>query len=415
MRLEKHIKKMIEKYDTEFIISTEDYLGYNHFYFNGKEVESISLSDVELINIEELLPFSSTLKRLSLEDCFINDLSNIEQFQCLEFLRISRGISPLEIKKISSLRKLKHLEIIDLELKDISFLQSLSWLEFLNVSHNEITEVNSFNELKNLKKIKISYNKINSISNIDTIDSLEIMDLSYSKFNDYKTIERFQNLKEINFRFSNIRKTSNLKLLPNLEKIDFSFTKIDDVRNIGRISALKILEYICPFNLKVSDLNKLEKLEYLNLSGDYIYWNQIKPLYIENIEGLNELINLKELYLSQQNLDNIENLNQLKKMEKLSLSWNRFTKINNQCFENLVGLNLSYNNLSSVSGKMEHMRELILASNNIRKIDSQFLANIKNECILDIRGNPIESFASLPENIKLKNTDWNKGELIFLT
>ncbi len=415
MQLRNKINRFAKKHDVELTISTENYSGYNNFYLYDGKVESINLSDLDLINLQDLLPFAATLKTLSLEDCSIKNLNNIEDFQHLESLKISGGILSSEIEKIQFLQKLKSLELINLELKNLEFLNSLILLEFLDISYNNFTEIRGLSNLKKLKKIKINSDKIKTIGDINTINSLEVIDLSYSKFDDYKTIERFQNLKEINFRFSSITKVSNLKLLPNLKKLDLSFTRIDDMVNLGEIPSLIFFEYICPFKTKINDLKRLEGLEYLNLSGDYIYWDLLKPTYIESIAGISELVNLKRLYLSQQNLDKIEDLYQLKSLEKLSLSWNKFSKIDNDCFENLKGLNLSYNNLNSISGNMENMRELILTSNNIRNIESQFLSNIKNECILDIRGNPIKSLSFIPKNIKLKKSDWKKGELIFLS
>ena len=80
----------------------------------------------------------------------------------------------------------------------------------------------------------------------------------------------------------------------------------------------------------------------------------IKNLNLSKIEGLDNLPDLKELYLQYNDIVEIENLDNLLCLEDLYLAHNNISKITGlDCLENLKYLNLSHNKISKINPKIQ--------------------------------------------------------------
>ena len=114
--------------------------------------------------------------------------------------------------------------------------------------------------------------------------------------------------------------------------------------------------------------------------------------------GFTNLMNLKELDLSNQEIEKIENLSNLKNLHVLNLSYNRISKIENvTCLKNLEIFYLSNNfiqEIPTIFTKNTNIVEFYIGFNAILKKDN--ILNMKHMSklkVLDLEGNPITNFS----------------------
>jgi len=116
------------------------------------------------------------------------------------------------------------------------------------------------------------------------------------------------------------------------------------------------------------------------------------------------MMNLKELDLSNNDIEKIENLHTLKRLKVLNLSSNKITKIEGiSSLKNLEILNLSNNLIEDIPAiimKNINLTELYLANNNISKKESiNNLKSLNKLVILDLVCNPITDNQDYPNFI----------------
>lgn len=160
-----------------------------------------------------------------------------------------------------------------------------------------------------------------------------------------------------------------------------------DIRSIKNPKLLPLL------NLKehvaVSNEVYLVKHNILNL-------NNLGITCISEIEGLEKLTNLEELYLSGNKISEIQELEHLTKLKVLDLSYNNITQI--QYLDTLLDLNQLYlnnNEISNINGldNLINLNFLHLDSNNIAKIEG--LIYNKNLHTLYLSHNHITEISNL--------------------
>ena len=111
-------------------------------------------------------------------------------------------------------------------------------------------------------------------------------------------------------------------------------------------------------------------------------------------KGLENLINLRELDLSNNDIEKIDGLSTLKRLRSLNLSFNKITKIEGLSgLKSLEILNLSNNLIESISPILLQnttITELYLTNNNISKKDDILsLITLQKLYTLDLSNNPI--------------------------
>lgn len=123
---------------------------------------------------------------------------------------------------------------------------------------------------------------------------------------------------------------------------------------------------------------------------------------LHKIEGLDNLVNLKKLYLVNNRIEVIENLSSLVNLETLELGANRIRKIEN--LDNLVNLTQLYLGKNRIA-KLENLDNLKLLtllsiqSNRILKMEG--LERLSELDQLYISHNGIETIEGLEKNLKL--------------
>ncbi len=417
MKAEKFIKGLEDKYDIKISLSY-----YTYGKYNGRadivegRIEYLYLSsDVSIENLWDLFPIAHNLRKLDLS-CDINSLDGIEKFSQLVELDLSYTSIAPDLKALEKLEHLRHLNISGIELQNTSILGELQQLESLNISSNEFTHVLGLEGMKFLKKLSIQSSVLKNTDHICQIDSLTHLNLRQSDMlTKLDGLEKFKNLRELvlyECDISNSSELSKLQLLPKLELLDLSFTPLTSLVGIGEILSLRTL--ICQSTeiARMGGLDGLENLELLDFSN--MTWHRNgDDVFVGKIEGLENLTKLKRLYLNEQNIEKIEGLKHLTNLELLRLFGNKIERVENLPIDSLKGLDLSYNNLSEVLGDMPYMQELLLIKNNIKHINIDWLHKIRKECLIDLRGNPIEETPVIPQGITIKTGEWKPQRIWF--
>ena len=158
-----------------------------------------------------------------------------------------------------------------------------------------------------------------------------------------------------------------------LENVDW-----DSLNNNPKIGLCSILRDIRIMkNPKLIPLLNLKEHVAVNnevylVKHNILNLNNLSITNISEIEGLEKLTNLNELYLSGNKISEIQDLEHLKKLKVLDLSYNNIKKI--QHLDTLLDLNQLYlnnNQISNINGldNLINLTFLHLDSNNITKIE----------------------------------------------
>ncbi len=152
-------------------------------------------------------------------------------------------------------------------------------------------------------------------------------------------------------------KFPNLTVL-KVAKMGFNMSKIKRLANL-----IELEVDLCYID-KIEDLSSLTELKMLSLFG-----NQISK-----IEGVNNLKNLERLNLGDNKIEKIENLENLRNLQYLNLSHNKIKRIENlDSLIYLKRLNLAENQIEGMSGlkRLINLEELEIRNNP--KLSDSFL------------------------------------------
>ena len=96
------------------------------------------------------------LKILDLENCSFEDFSKFEELPNLEKLDLSSLCSEINLKGFYKFKNLKYLTFLESKLNDITHLEPLKKLQYLDLFSTEISDIKVLNTLPNLKGVNIS-------------------------------------------------------------------------------------------------------------------------------------------------------------------------------------------------------------------------------------------------------------------
>ena len=320
------------------------------------------------------------------------------------------------------------------ELTEMPLIEESSKFEY-NLNNNLITQIEEIPQT--CSKLYLSNNKISFInSKFFSNLQLKYLDLSFNRIISLQGFEKFKLLEELNLSNNYIgdEQLNYLSYLTKLKNMNLSNNNLrsEEIKNI--INKIKTLQKINLSNNNIEQLifeksNGLieldldnNKINYLSFScniGDkfeFLIYLTANENRIQNIEGINNLINLEYLSLSVNEIRelNIKKLNKLKYLQlKSNLLENFIIYKNNQL---LQYIDISFNNINSftIFGECKALKNLILDNNKLGEISFGEIKNInqynndinvnnkfKNLELLDISFNLISDIKFL---ILFKNT-----------
>ncbi len=443
---------------SEYVSTIAGVSGENMKFKWMKELTSLTITDPNVDSLQDLV-FFPNLTRLQLgtnanDSPKVTKMEGIENCTKLKELIINFGPD----KDYCALSNLYNLEVFN-RVGGNDFEQIIDGLKFcprLNsfyLGSNNIGEnMKRISELENLKSLRLSEDKITKIEGLDNKFNLTQLLLNGNKISKIENMDSLSNLVYLDLRNNQITDITPLSANISLTTLDlkgnseidgnranYTGEKLEALNKIGKIldrgGTINIdVDKLGLFtNYKKLDLNKqnlttleplegLTKLTYLSIAQNQITLEDsisqkilksmtnlssldISNNRIKNITAINELKNLKSLYINgkENNInlleieDIISNLDRLKistdslktivncdvnKIKTLNLLTSDLTQIPDLSkFVNLTKLNLSDNtnisNFNEVS-KLKNLSNLNLEKNNLhgRMIDFSQLTNL---------------------------------------
>ncbi|KAJ2656329.1 protein phosphatase regulatory subunit Sds22 [Coemansia sp. RSA 1200] len=217
------------------------------------------------------------------------------------------------------------------------------------------------------------------------------------------SFERFTELKYLGFRQNLLSDTTPLASLanvPTLKELDLYDNRLKRVDS--GVAALTQLEYL---DLSFNNIRAIEGVDaMIDLRDLFFVSNKI-----QTIENLSRLALLRQLELGANRIRAIQNLDQLECLEELYLGKNKITRL-----ENLGGLrklrilSIQSNRITRIEGleKLELLEELYLSHNGIERIEN-LEANTRLT-ILDVTKNRIAELSGIAHLQQLEDL-WASG------
>lgn len=313
-----------KKFGTKIIRSSKFVHGQNSFDLNEDgSVERLYLFELGLKDLTRLIPISTQLTNLSLEDCGIDDLGAMKEFTNLKKLDLCfNPITNSSLENLGFLNKLKELHLDYTDIDDTTSLGNLSNLEELYLNDcSQIREVKGLEKLTRLVLLNIDSTSIRSLENIFVHDLIRSLSSKYASIDRISGLDRFPFLEELVIAGQNLLKIEGFQNSSLLKNLRLSTTRIEVIEG---------LENLC--NLEILDLNHNE---------------------IKRVDGLNTLLKLRQLNLSENEISKVENLDKLANLEYALFEFNNIqefdtkflTHLNSKCLISLVG-----NPISNVIG-----------------------------------------------------------------
>ena len=218
------------------------------------------------------------------------------------------------------------LSMQDQNITDISDITKFPNIKNLYLRGNLITDITPLLKLKNLQSLDIRENKIDfkNEENLNVIAQLQKKNV-YIYYDDTSTIVKFNNIEIEKELISNYgideNKDGDISYLElyKLKYFSFTLTKTEDmetlVEDLSKAVNLATLNIFIGYEnegntiIDLKDINRISGLVSLNLTG-----------YINNLDKISNLTNLKELILNLRKNQKITDLGKQDDLEKLTIS-----------------------------------------------------------------------------------------------
>jgi len=405
-----------------------------------KSLENIEMKYMNYINFISLEKLGN-LKKL---DCSFSNLDNITEIFSLDRL-ISLNLSGIQMINIVDLNKMNQLEELFLSkcgLIDVSFLSQFKELKIVDISENEIFDIEFLSELKNLTNINMSFNKIERL-NLNNYPVLENLTINNNLLQGIGFLTNLPILKSVDLA-NNQLTYLELNGSTNITELNLNKNSISDLTFIKNLDRLNILiADNNPINTIV--LQNLPKLNYLSLKGTNIkdvssVYEMSSLIYLDisdcrntNIDGIENLANLEQLYINLNKSPTNFELSALVKLKNLEIynmqndDWFIFNNMEElvdlKFFDcefisaNLFGLNklqsVEFYNCSSLSD-ISQITELPLLENlyvERARIIRPLLANLSGLRRLSLVSSKVEEIQGISQLPELEYLNLYNNEL----
>ena len=373
----------------------------NFIKYGGRDYEKIIRNLAVNNSIEGLTISGQDMRSMDL----IKKLINLK----------SLTLNNCEIVKIEGLEKMKQLKSLSLEtnkIKVIEGLENLINLEKLDLYNNKIVDItpisvnSSIKELNLLKNPDIDGNRNNYTGErLEALNKIgEILDRGGIIYIDIGQIKLFNNYKELDLSYQGLETLEPLEGITELKKLDLPGNRLtlEDVKSQEILKNIKNLEILNLNNNKITNIkviNQLNNLKHLYLLGNN---NIIELKQIEDI-----ISNLDVLQVSTESLKTILNCD-VNKITTLNIMGSQLTEIPDLSkLTKLSKLNIGTNpNISNfdILSKAINLTYLSMSNNNLhgRMIDFTKLINL---VYLDLSNNTL--WSEELENLKVLKNNTN--------
>lgn len=201
---------------------------------------------------------------------------------------------------IKYLKNLKLLSVKNCHLKEMKDIEPLPCLEDLNLSYNDLKKIDFVKLYPNLKWLNVMENQLNSLKGVENLTKLTMLDIDYNRLTNIKELKNCHNLTELS---ANVNFIKNLKGVENLKNLTYLSINSNQVKSLAALKKLNKIHTIRATNNRLNSLKGIEKLKKLNFLE--VGGNQLK--------SINEVSNLKKLIQLEFQNNLIKKLPNLKK------------------------------------------------------------------------------------------------------
>lgn len=253
----------------------------------------------------------------------------------------------------------------------------------LDLSNGYIRDLSGIQYFKNLAELNIANNEISDLSPLSGCTKLKTLDASGQYISNLGALSDLKELTELNLADNELTTLSSLKELTELQKLDVGGNEIVVFGTAGKLQNLQDLNVADnPMKeIDLSTLSGLANLAELNVSG----------CGIESIEGINTG-NLTTLNVSYNQINSVSALEKAEKLRTLDISYNLLTEADGlkSCIR-MQELSMEGNPLENIAW-IEPLTELTninLAQTGLVEEDLVYFQNMKNLQTLDLSGDMI--------------------------
>ncbi|MBE7150853.1 internalin, partial [Bacillus mycoides] len=218
-------------------------------------------------------------------------------------------------------------------------------------------------QVKSLIVVEAKSKGIKDISGLEYMTNLESLKLEEVKLENIQFISKLRQLKSVSITYSELEDIGPLAELEHIETLSLRNNKISDLNPLSKMKNVKILDVNSNHIKDIKPLFTVTSLKTLTVAN-----NQISN---DNLEGIEQLKNVKKLSLSNNGLTNIEHITAMKKLVELDLSKNELENITPLSkLSTVQALNLEENYISDITplSKLTGLYNLNLGSNEIRDV-----------------------------------------------
>lgn len=319
------------------------------------------------VKILKGIRYCKGLQRLTIQFQEVDDITELSYLTNLEYLNLYDN-SITDITALSNLKKLKELDLGYNDIIDITALSALTNLEFLVLGHSQIDDLTALANLNKLRILRVSNETIDDITALSSLTSLEELTLWGLRINDISPLSKLKKLYALELGNNEI---SDIMALEGLTELKYLYLQDNNISDLSALKNLTKLEYLELSNNRIRDISMLDMLPeschvYIDCNPigmeETIIWNAADGIpdgelfkvivaeadknedgfltveeaeglteldaslnEIEDLQGIDCLINLQYLDLAQNSIINIEALSNLEKLEYLDLSYNMIT------------------------------------------------------------------------------------------
>ncbi|KAI1317749.1 hypothetical protein EDD11_007923 [Mortierella claussenii] len=325
--------------------------------------------DVLILNdnqVPHLTGVPKSVKTLQARSNLLDNLTNFGHLANLQYLDISNNTIE-DLTGLSSLVHLRELTAEGNKIKSVSALQQMDGLIRLDISHNCLTSLDfRWSKMQRLEFLNASHNKIEQLENLESLGGLIHANLAHNCIEDISLVQPLRRLRILRLS-ENKLVTFDATPFPGLRTLYLDDNRLQSLENCQK-------------------LTRLENFSVRDQEGEGIAID------------MTEFINSRKLYLSGNPVHALEFEMGFYRLEYLEICAGCLSELPVNfatLFPNLRGLNLSYNELDSISALdgLHRLRRLIFVGNNLKSSSEvlPLVSRMRSLVTLDFRHNPMTS------------------------
>ncbi len=265
------------------------------------KLQELASSEIEITDpnleraIREKLGLPSHLPITELEmlrlTSFAAEVAQVEYLTGLEYARNLKRLSipnnPIsDLTPIASLRRLEYLHLAGIPIEDLTFLKDLTQLRHLNLFACKITDITPIQNLTKLVVLNLEANRIKDIRPLSNLTALETLRLGHNYIVDISSLANLTQLKDLNLVDNQIK---NVGALANLTRLEKLWIHGNNILDFSPIQGLSVVDFRYDEVCVLPDLPIQERIENRNLPSIIQPWdNGIRNLW-DDLPGLSHL------------------------------------------------------------------------------------------------------------------------------